>query len=418
MNSMSVSDSTPSEHVSLAQYRQLEARYERLMEVSRQLNSTLDLGSLLNLITFAACELTDTEEASILLIDPSTGELRFEAASNMTGGMMAAIPVPMEGSLGGWVATHGEPLLVEDTRADTRWFSNVDKTLQFETRNLLAVPMRIHSQVIGVVEAVNKREDKPWTSDDVSILSALADQAAIAVQNVHLFQQSDFIAEMVHELRTPLAALQASTALLLRKNLPDDMRTEIVETMQQETNRLTTLTTDFLDLARLESGRTRMETKRFDMAKLLEECVHLVVPRADERGIQIRLDAEPLMAEADRTKIKQVVLNLLTNAIKYNREGGGIDCRLRQIAEESAAHTCCLRVEVQDTGYGISAEDQKHVFEKFYRVAATAEETTGTGLGLSIAARIIEAHGCRIGVKSELGVGTTFFFTLRMAPGG
>src|SRR3990172_4505628 len=127
---MNTQSSAP-EMMSYESYRQLMARYERLMEISRQLNSTLDLGALLNRIVNAAAELTGTEEASILLIDPPTGELRFEAASNLSGSAMAAIPVPMEGSVAGWVATHGEPEMVTDVRADSRWFSSVDKTTRF-----------------------------------------------------------------------------------------------------------------------------------------------------------------------------------------------------------------------------------------------------------------------------------------------
>lgn len=393
-------------------YRQLMARYERLMEISRQLNSTLDLGALLGRIIDAATELTHTEEASILLLDPATGELRFEATTNMTGGAMDAIPVPMEGSLAGWVVTHGEPELVEDARGDSRWYSDVDKTTQFITRNLLAVPMKVHNEVIGVVEAINKPDDEPWTQDDVNTLTALANQAAIAVQNVRLFQQSDFIAEMVHELRTPLAALKASTALLLRPSISDDMRHEITLTMQQETERLSHMANDFLDLARLESGRTRLETEIFRIRNLIEECVELVRPQANERQITIVIDGESYIVDADRGKIKQVLLNLLTNAIKYNREQGTIYC-LTQPHEDAQN----ILVSVQDTGQGISEEDQKYVFEKFYRIADTAGYTTGTGLGLAIAKRIVEAHGCIIGLDSELGVGTTFYFTLPLATG-
>jgi signal transduction histidine kinase len=391
------------------------SRYERLMEISRQLNSTLDLGALLNRIVQAAVELTDTEEASILLLDPTTGELRFEAASNLSGSAMAAIPVPTEGSLAGWVLTHGEPTLVEDARSDSRWFANVDKTTRFITRNLLAVPMRVHNQVIGVVEAINKRDDHPWTQDNVNTLAALADQAAIAVQNARLFQQSDFIAEMVHELRTPLAALRASAALLLRPNFPENQRHEIILTMQEETERLSKMTTDFLDLARLESGRTRLEMTRFDAMLLMQECAALVENQAAERQIQVSVQGEPVWAKADRDKVRQVILNLLTNAIKYNREGGQILCTCAQRDESAGCVECCLLISVQDTGYGISEEDQKYVFEKFYRVADTAGYTTGTGLGLSIARRIIEAHGCEMWLESELDVGTTFYVSLPLA---
>jgi signal transduction histidine kinase len=403
-------------NVNPTSYQQLMIRYERLMDITCQLNSTLDLDALLKRIVTAASELTETEQASILLVDPDTGELRFEAASNLSRAEMEAIPVPLRGSLAGWVVTHGEPVLVEDARSDSRWFARVDKTIKFTTRNVLAVPMNLQNRPVGVVEAINKRNDQPWTEDDVNTLSALANQAATAIQNARLFQQSDFIAEIVHELRTPLAALKASTALLLRPTLPEGMRQEIVLTMQQETERLTALTTDFLDLARLESGRTRLQTRVFDIRALLEECVTLVAPRAAERDIDIEIRGDPLRASADRDKIKQVLLNLLTNAIKYNREHGSIYCTIDvQRDSPPGSSAGCLLISVQDTGNGINEEDQKRVFEKFFRVADTSGQVTGTGLGLSIAKRIVEAHDCDMWLRSELGVGTTFYFTLPLA---
>ncbi len=406
----------PSEPISPERYARLRARFERLMEISAKLNSTLDLGALLRRIIAAATELTETEFASILLIDPATGQLRFEASSNLTRAEMEAIPVPMEGSLAGWVVTHDEPVLVEDARSDERWFPRVDKTTQVNTLNLLAVPMNEQGKPIGVVEAINKLHQQPWTPDDVATLAMLANQAAIAVQNARLFQQSDFIAEMVHELRTPLAALKASTSLLLRPTLPEDMRDDIIITMRQETNRLTVLTNDFLDLARLESGRTRLEAIAFDVRELVEECVNVVAPRAAERGITIHVQGVSVAAQADRDKIKQVILNLLTNAIKYNLDNGTITCTVT--LRESDTDDCppnCILVSVQDTGLGISPENQEHMFEKFFRVPETATDITGTGLGLAIAKRIMEAHESDIWFESELDVGTTFYVTLPAA---
>lgn len=394
-------------------YRHLLARYERLMEISRQLNSTLDLGALLQRIIEAATELTGTEEASILLIDPSSGQLRFEASSNLSRAEMEAIPVPLDKSLAGWVVTHDEPVLVEDARSDERWFPRVDKTTKITTRNLLAVPMTLQNKPVGVVEAINRRENKPWTQDDVNSLAMLANQAATAIQNARLFQQSDFIAEMVHELRTPLAALRASTALLLRPTLSDATRSEIVRTMQSESERLTTLTNDFLDLARLESGRTRLDIETFDVRELVEECVNLVAHRAAEHGITIDVGGLYRAADADRAKIKQVLLNLLTNAIKYNRAGGTITCAVTLDVPDNETHAAeDIIVSVQDTGMGISVEDQKHLFEKFFRVPGASKDVPGTGLGLVIAKRIVEAHGCELWFTSEIDRGTTFFFTL------
>ena len=390
-----------------SKYLRLMARYERLMEISRQLNSTLDVGTLLNRIIKAATELTETEQASIMLIDPSTGELRFEAASNLTPGAMAAVNVPMEGSLAGWVATTGEPVLVEDTRNEKRWFSQVDKVLRYDTRNLLGVPMEAHGKIIGVVEAINKIDDRPWTEDDMDTLSTLAAQAAVAIENARLFQQNDFIAEMVHELRTPLAALKSSAILLSKPTLPDDRRSDIINIMQSETERLSRLTTDFLDLARLESGRTRLESDDFEAKALIEESLEIVRHQANDRKITLHVKGESTMVHGDRGKIKQVLLNLMTNAIKYNQEEGEIFCHVKPSEEENF-----IILAVQDTGQGISKENQRHMFEKFFRVPDTAGYTQGTGLGLVIAKKIVEAHGGRMWLDSEVAVGSTFSFTL------
>jgi signal transduction histidine kinase len=388
------------------------ARYERLMEISRQLNSTLDLATLLRKIISAAKELTNTEAASIMLLDPSTGELRFEIASNINPHEMEKIVVPMEGSIAGWVVTHGEPRVINDVSKEPNWSRRVDDTIEFHTRNLLGVPMRAHNKVIGTLQAVNKISPSDFDENDVNTLTTLASQAAIAIENARLFQQSDFIAEMVHELRTPLAALKASTSLLLRPDLPGEKRADIVSTMQSETERLIRLTSDFLDLARLESGRTRLDTTRFDMHKLLLESVDVVLPQADAKGVTISVDGDKFTANADRGKVKQVLLNLLTNAIKYNRENGEIHILTKETPVQDQPF---VEISVRDTGYGMSAEHKKHMFEKFYRVADTAGFTQGTGLGLAIAKGIIEAHGGNIWLDSEQGVGSIFYITLPIA---
>jgi signal transduction histidine kinase len=328
---------------------------------------------------------------------------------------MEAIVVPMEGSLAGWVVQHAQPVLVEDTSNEPRFFRRVDDTIGNSTRNLLGVPMIAHNKVIGVVEAINKRDGFTWTDDDIDTLTTLAAQAAIAIENARLFQQSDFISEMVHELRTPLAALKASTTLLLRPDLPDPRKTQIIKTMESETDRLTRLTTDFLDLARLESGRTRLETASFSIADLLRESVDVVRNQAIERQVVISIDADDgLMLTADRGKVKQVLLNLLTNGIKYNKEQGQIFVSVKPPAETDTDPEPLAEIEVRDTGKGMSKEAQSHMFEKFYRASDTSGYTQGTGLGLVIAKRIVEAHGGDMWLTSELGVGTSFYFTLPM----
>lgn len=388
----------------------LLAHYEFLIEISQQLNSTLDLSSLLRKIISAAQKLTNTEAASIMLLDPQTGDLRFEITSNLNARDTEAIIIPMEGSTAGWIVRHGEPRVIEDVSQEPSHYTGVDNRLEFHTRNLLGVPMRAHDRVIGVLQALNKADGERFTSQDVKTLSALASQAAIAIENARLFQQSDFIAEMVHELRTPLAALQASTSLLLRPNLPKEQHREIIETLRGETQRLIRMTSDFLDLARMESGRTHLDIAPFDLEKLIRESAEVVRLQAAERNVILEVDCIQGDIEGDRGKIKQVLLNLLTNGVKYNREGGVL--RISTQAHHADDGTEAVLIAVNDSGYGISTQDQKNMFQKFYRVADTAGFTQGTGLGLAIAKHIIEAHQGEIWLESEPNVGSTFFIAL------
>jgi len=166
---------------------------------------------------------------------------------------------------------------------------------------------------------------------------------------------------------------------------------------------LNSLASSFLDLARLESGRVQFRKTRFSVADLLYECRDVMMSKAQETNVQIRVDVPndmPLM-EADRDKIKQVVLNLLSNAIKYNRPNGSVII-------SGTFDPVNISIAVQDTGMGIPDESIPHLFEKFYRVREHEGATSGTGLGLSISKQIIQGHNGRIEVKSKLGTGTSF----------
>ncbi|MEL6306494.1 MAG: GAF domain-containing sensor histidine kinase [Chloroflexota bacterium] len=387
----------------------LHDQYKRIFDITLQLGSTYDHMSLLTKIVFAAQELINTEVASILLMDDAIGKLRFAISTNIKPHEMEEITVPLEGSIAGWIMTHGEPRVIEDPSSVYR---GVDNKIDFETRNLMGVPMRAHKDVIGVVQAVNKKNGESFTDDDVQLLRILASQAAMAIENARMFQQSDFIAEMVHELRTPLLALQASTTLLQRKELPDEKKLDIVQTMKGETARLITLTNDFLDVARLESGRVTLDVAPFEMRKMLAETAEMVRAQADQKSVSIEVTDDQFEVNADRGKVKQVVLNLLTNAIKYNREGGSIKLLLDHHAEGDLP---MVEICVQDTGYGISKEHQKNMFQKFYRVPTLENVERGTGLGLAICKNIVDAHGGRIWLESEVDVGSKFLFTLPLA---
>lgn len=394
---------------------ELHAHYTRIFEITLQLGSTYDHVALLRKIVFAAKELLNTEAASILLMDEASGKLSFAMSTNIKPHEMEELLVPLEGSIAGWIFTHGEPRVISNENAETSVFQGVGEKINFTTRDLLGVPMRAHKDVIGVMQAINKTSGGDFTDADIQTLRILASQAAMAIENARLFQQSDFIAEMVHELRTPLAALKASTTLLQRPDLPEAKRSDIVDTMRGETDRLITLTSEFLDVARLESGRVTLDVDPFPVQKLLVESAEIVTQQARDKNISIIISDKQYTVLADRGKVKQVLLNLLTNAIKYNRPNGSISLELAPPEDTSEHDHPLLRVSVRDTGYGISAEHQKNMFQKFYRVPTLEHVERGTGLGLAICKNIIEAHGGRIWLESEVDVGSTFSFTIPLA---
>jgi signal transduction histidine kinase len=296
--------------------------------------------------------------------------------------------------------------MIADVRKDARHFGKIGQTTQFETYSLLGVPLITKDKVIGVLEALNKRQGE-FTPADQDLLSALGGQAAAAIENTRLFQQSDLISEFVHELRTPLSSLNTAAHLLNRPELSDEQRERMITTIQGETLRLSEMASAFLDLARLESGRVQFNMESFELPPVLQESAAILRARALEKEQQLTLahppDLPPLVA--DRNKVKQVVINLLSNAVKYTPARGAI--HLSAEADEQE-----MRILVRDTGRGISPEGLAHLFQKFYRVPGSEKIAPGTGLGLSICKKIIEGHGGEIGVHSQVDEGTTFIVHL------
>lgn len=375
-------------------------RYKRLIEISRDLASTLDLDPLLYRIIYAAKDITEAEAASILLYDDAGKQLYFQVATNNES-LMRGLVVPMD-SLAGWMVTNRAPVRISDVSQDKRYFKNVAKTLSFATQSLMGVPLITKDKVVGVLEVLNKQGDE-FTDLDETMLSVLGAQAAVAIENTRLFQQSDLIAEFVHELRNPLASVNTATYLLLRPEISADQSRQIIQNIQSETMRLTTLASSFLDLARLESGRVQFQKSAFNLKTLIEECCSVMGAKAEEYRIsfEINIDENVSQVLGDRDKLKQVLLNLISNAIKYNRPGG-------KVIIHGALKDGNWSFSVSDTGMGIPEDSLPHLFEKFYRVGAHESKVMGTGLGLSICKGIVQGHGGRIEVSSKFGVGTTF----------
>jgi signal transduction histidine kinase len=246
----------------------------------------------------------------------------------------------------------------------------------------------------------------------------------VAIANARLFQtieeksrelevasrhKSEFLANMSHELRTPLNAIIGFSEVLAEGMFGDinDKQTEYLNDILESGRHLLALINDILDLSKIEAGRMELEAADFDLPGAIENALILVRERASRRGIRLACTIDERLGEirGDERKVKQVLLNLLSNALKFTPEGGRIDV-------EATMRDDRVEISVTDTGVGIAPEDQDAVFQEFRQVGTAAKKVEGTGLGLALSRKFIELHGGTIWVKSQLGRGSTFTFAL------
>ncbi|MGC9357056.1 MAG: sensor histidine kinase [Anaerolineae bacterium] len=382
---------------------------ERLLAISRRLNSTLEMRSLLLQIVQEARTMTEADAASILLVEDHS-RLRFAATSGPEASVLQNAEVPMEESLAGWVVQNRETVLIEDASTDPRIY--IIEEIH-RTRSIVAVPLIFGKEVIGVLESLTQLEQRQFTRQDVETLETLASIAAVAVENARLFQQSDWIAEIVHEIRTPLTAIVSYADLLTRPELDTELHKQSVTIIQREAERVGCLVDQFLELARLESGRAIMEKEPFSLRESVTRTIDVVRPSADERQMKLVIDLpdEILILVGDQKRIERVLLNLLSNAVKYADVGD-------QVSVSASVEESEIVIAVTDSGPGIPPQYQDRLFQKFSRLPSTADRVQGSGLGLTIARQIVEAHRGRIWVESDVGKGSTFAFSLPLAESG
>ena len=225
--------------------------------------------------------------------------------------------------------------------------------------------------------------------------------------------KSEFLANMSHELRTPLNAIIGFSQVLGTKLFGEvnEKQAEYLEDILTSANHLLALINDILDLSKVEAGQIELDVAPFSLREALERGVVMMRERAVEDGVQVALALNPGVdvVDGDERRIRQVIFNLLSNAVKFTPVGGAVDVGATQVNGE-------VRVSVADTGPGIAPEDHERIFEEFQQTAAGVEQLEGTGLGLALSKRLVELHGGRIWVDSELGKGSTFVFTLPARP--
>jgi signal transduction histidine kinase len=401
---------------------------ERIVKVSQMLNSTLSLEPLLQIMVQAATELTNTEACSIMLIDRNTGELRFAEASGGGSDALKKMSVPLDSSVGGHIVRQNRPILIRDAQSDPRWHGKVDETVDFTTRTILGVPLRVRDKVIGVLEVINKNTSEGFNEDDIQIASTLASHASIAIENARLLDElqqayrdlsqvdqikNDFVSIASHELRTPLAVI-LGYASFLKENVKGQQASEQLDIVLASAIKLRYLIDEMVNLRHIQTNNLQIDRSIFSLKELIRDIMKDLGQIVGSKQLTLTAkfvpDDSPLNIEADRQKIYLIIANLVNNAIKFTPEGGRI-----HLTVEYKDHK--YWISVIDTGIGIPKADFEKIFDQFYQVEPVlTRRYQGMGLGLSIAKGMVQVHKGRIWVESVVGKGSRFVVVLPSAP--
>ena len=404
--------------------RDLTATSEILQVISR---SPTDVQPVFDMIARNATRLCDGRFGAVFQVRDELIYLVAKENWNEKGFAEAGevYPVPVDGpGVVADVIREGTVCHMPDLERDPRMlpqFLRIPRALG--VRSHLIVPMLRGAGAVGAI-LVARAETGPYAQSQIDLLQTFADQAVIAIENVRLFKElevanrelaaasehkSEFLANMSHELRTPLNAIIGFSEVLAEKMFGElnEKQEEYSKDIHASGQHLLSLINDILDLSKIEAGRMELELTDFDLPTAIENALMLVRERAGRRSLTLHksVDAGVGQLRADERKIRQVVLNLLSNAIKFTPEGGRIE--VAAVSKDGS-----VEVSISDNGVGIAPVDQERVFEEFRQVGTAEKKAEGTGLGLTLCRKFVELHGGRIWVKSQLGAGSTFTFTI------
>ncbi|KQW53039.1 histidine kinase [Nocardioides sp. Root1257] len=415
--------------------QQLEARsaelarkvdeLEALSAVGEAVSSNLDLEKVLDTIAEHAVALSDTDGGSIM--EYVERERRFFVRSVYRTApevveQLRSVRIDLDTTLVGRAARERRPVVVPDLGA-----ADLDPHLRILRDagwlSLVAVPLLREDTIVGSL-IVRRKRTGDFSPDVVDLLETFASQSALALLNAQLFRElkeqslelemasrhkSEFLASMSHELRTPLNAVLGFSEVLLERMFGEinERQEEYLRDIHDSGRHLLELLNEILDLSKVEAGRMELEYSSFELGALLDDAAAMLRERAGSGGIALRVEADPDLGPvySDRLRLKQVVLNLVTNAVKFTGEGGTVAVGARRTATE-------VEVQVVDTGIGVPEEDRERIFESFQQGGRGASREEGTGLGLTLSRRIVELLGGRMWLESEVGVGSTFAFSL------
>ncbi len=402
------------------------AQLQAAGEVGRAASSLLALDKLMDEAVIQIRKAFGYYHAQVFLLDEKRQWAVLRASTGTVGEELLdrnhKLSVGSQ-SIIGQVTSVGEPVVVRDTDlGDTPWRFN---ELLAETRAELAVPLRVGDAVIGALDVQSVHPDV-FYEDDVNVLQTLADQMAVAIQNARAYEQqletaeklrevdklkTQFLANMSHELRTPLNSIIGFSRVILKgiDGPLTDLQNKDLTTIYNSGQILLQLIDSILDISKIEAGKMELDFEFIDLNQVIDVALSTAVGLIKDKQIKLLREIPSYLPKvrADKVRVRQILLNLLSNAAKFTEEGR-IRLTVTNLGEE-------VMMSVSDSGLGIPPKKQKHLFEPFYQVDGSAtRKAGGTGLGLAITKSFVELHGGEIWVESSgiRGSGSTFFVTL------
>ncbi len=387
--------------------------------------STFDLQVVLNTLVESAARLC---EADMAATSRPKGDVFEHLASYGYSPehiqFLKTHPIPSgRSSASGRVVLEGKSVHILDISADPDYTYALADQSKFEVRTMLGVPLMREGTAIGVI-VLQRKTVRPFTDKQIELASTFADQAVIAIENVRLFDEirdksrqlaeasqhkSQFLANMSHELRTPLNAILGYTELIADGiyGEPTEKMFGVLKRLESNGKHLLGLINAVLDLSKIEAGQLTLDLADYSLGDVTQTVYNAVEALAIDKKLAFKADLPPGLprGRGDERRLAQVLLNLVGNAIKFTDAG--------EVVINASASNGTFNLSVRDTGPGISAADQAKLFQEFQQAEnSLTRKKGGTGLGLAISKRIIEMHGGRIWVESEVGRGSTFFVTL------